>query len=169
MNALNAILPWEINHWPDLSTFRGSNQHMVFFILLLPSLFSSCHEMTERVINCWNLPVGLLTHTHTYAHMQSDAHRNSNSSFVWGPVNGAVWRAQFPWQQAWGLGWKTVIPEQLSEHLDSEEHLRVKGRSRHRTGVEIQEFGSLGRIKGEMKEWVMILLKITLPPHPCSL
>lgn len=30
--------------------------------------------------------------------------------------------------------------------------------------MEKEEFGSVGRIKGETSEWVMILLKITLSP-----
>lgn len=109
------------------STFLSPFNMSFFFLLFTSFSFSSFDEMTDRAINCWN--PGPLTHTHTVTHTKTQIH---HSCFMWGAVNSAIWRAQFPWQQVWGLGWKTVIPELLSEHLDSEEHLRAKGRSRGR-------------------------------------
>lgn len=123
-----------------------SIQHIVFFFL---PPFSSFEEMTERAINCWN--PGPLTQTHTHTHTNSDTHTKTqihHSCFMWGALNSAIWRAQFPWQQVWGLGWKTVIPEQLSEHLDSEEHLRAKGRSRGRGW----KWRNLGRLEGSREK-----------------
>lgn len=46
--------------------------------------------------------------------------------------------------------------------------LKSEGKE-ERTGVEMGEFGSAGRIKGRTREWVMILANIASPPHLLSL
>lgn len=93
------------------------------FVFLCPP--PSFDKMTERVINHWKPPVATrphplaLTSTHTYTFTQKKTQ-----------IHHSCFMAQFPWQELQGLGWKTVIPVHLWEHLDSEGHLRAKGRSR---------------------------------------
>lgn len=71
-------------------------------------------------------------------------------------VRGAIWRAQFPWQQVWGLGWKTVMPDQLSGHLESEEHLGGKG---WRTGWGYKNLGQLEEENWKSWCWRTRILK----------
>lgn len=133
-----------------------SIQHIFFFF---SSLHFSFEEMTERVINCWNPPSQA---THTY----SDTHKNSNSSFMF-HVNSAVWESPISMTTGLRIRVKNCHSSAIVRAPWFRRALKSGGKE-PRTGVEMEEFGSVGRIKGETEEWVMIPLKITLPPHRCK-
>lgn len=124
-----------------------------FVFLCLPSSFD---KMTERVINHWKPPVATrphplaLTGTHTHTHLRRRKLKIHHSCFM----------AQFPWQELRGLGWKTVIPVHLWEHLDSEGHPRMKGRSRA-GGWKRRNMGQLNAEGEEWRNVLMIIWKIS--------
>lgn len=134
-------------HWGNFFFYLPASIHcIVCFFFFTPLVKKWLKEWLTAEIRPLASP---RAHSGTHTH----AHKTLNSSFMfyvrggwmW---RGAIWRAQFPWQQVWGLGWKTVMPEQLSEHLESEEHLRVKGRRRGRGW----RWENLGRLEGSREE-----------------
>lgn len=158
---------WEINQWADFLPSCLYSEHL--FLLPFTSYpFSSCDEMTGRVINDRNPPVGPLIRTHTHTHTWWCA-QNSNSSFMF-HVRATEWcRLESPISMTTSL--RIRVKNCHSGAIVTAPWFRralKSGGKELGMGVEIEEFGSVGRIKGETEEWVMILQKITLPPHPHS-
>lgn len=159
---------WTQSHIEKLTSGQIFHHPVSIQTRLSPLLFASFSPLLMKWQTKWlTAEICLLasTHTHTLTHTKTQIH---HSCFMWGALNCAVLEGQFPWQQAPRIRVKNCHSRAIVRAPWFRRALRSEGKEQS-TGVEMGEFGSVGRIKGEMEEWITILLKIALPPHPSSL
>lgn len=154
-------------HWGDFF-FLPSGLHSLHRLLLL--LYPSCQEMTERVINCWNPSTGLPSRTFRDTHT-----RTQNFKFIIHVlcerglnVTGCYLESPISMTTGLRIRVKNCHARAIVRAPWIRGALKSEGKE-ERTGVEMGEFGSAGRIKGRTREWVMILANIASPPHLLSL